>query len=212
MATTRKTATAKVTATSFNPSADAVKRTPAAKKPARQVDQKRVAATKAATAALDAGKLRQPKTRKSTVAALADETQANRVARKARKAVGSTQPLIDKKGKAVGSTQPLIDKKGKAVGSAKALDKIVSRGKVVKAAKKEDVLKFRGFIIPIKRKSTDSEESVPTIPVTGVGDTLKLFEKLPKGCTWMGDTADKTTMSVYNKSGALIADLRAVAK
>jgi hypothetical protein len=101
-------------------------------------------------------------------------------------------------------------RKPKADKDAKALDKIVKRATVVKAAKKAATVTFRGFVIPVGRKSSDSEDGVPTITVKNVSETIKLFEKLPKGCSWLTDTsaATKDTLNLYNKAGAYIAEVR----
>ena len=205
----RKTAKSKVTATSFNPSDKAIKAADAGKKSlpvkksvavaeANKTAGRRVGVTNAKEKAAATEKVVKVATPKGRVV-------AHKVVKPAAKRVaGASKALVEAMHTI--ATQPPLKKAVKADKQAKALDKIVKNKKVAKAK----AVTFRGFVIPVNRKSTDSEDSVPTISVKNVADTIKLFEKLPKGCTWLADTsaATKDTLNLYNKSGAYIAEVR----
>ena len=171
---TRKPVASKVSTASFNPSADAIKRT---------TDKPAVKA-------------------KTKLDRIAEQTLVGKAHRASKAVLPKAKPV---------KVGPGVLVKGIASErNVKALTKIVERKTVVKAAKKPDVLKFRGYSIPINRKNGDTEEGVPTIPVKNVNDTIKLFEKLPKGCTWLADPAvsSRDTLNVYNRAGAYIAEVR----
>lgn len=185
----RKTTKPAVTATSFNPSDSAIKATAT---PKGRVVASKIVKPAAAPAKKQAAKKPVVTTGKKPTAAQR-EKKIDEVVNKVVKAV------TPKKGYAA-----VLE--GRKTKDAKALDKIVKQKKVAKA----NTVTFRGFVIPVGRKSGDSEDGIPTISVKNVNETVKLFEKLPKGCTWLADTsaATKDTLNLYNKSGAYIAEVR----
>lgn len=76
----------------------------------------------------------------------------------------------------------------------------------VKKPAKAAVVKYKGFVIPVARKSMDSDETgIPTIEVKNLTEVIKVASLLPAGCTYLGSG---TTLSLYNRGGALIAELR----
>lgn len=80
----------------------------------------------------------------------------------------------------------------------------------VKKPAKAPVVKYKGFVIPVARKSMDSDETgIPTIEVKNLTEVIKVASLLPAGCTYLGSG---TTLSLYNRGGALIAELRQAAK
>lgn len=82
------------------------------------------------------------------------------------------------------------------------------------AAKKEPTtLKFKGMVIPVGRVAGDDLE-IPTVVVKNVADTVAFLAKMPRGATWKTDAsaADASTIVIYNRSGALVADVRIEAK
>lgn len=78
-----------------------------------------------------------------------------------------------------------------------------------KAVKKAPVnLKYKGIVIPVGRVPGDDLE-IPTVMVKSVADTVKLFAKLPTGTTWRaGSYDDKSSLNIYNRSGAHVAEVR----
>lgn len=74
-----------------------------------------------------------------------------------------------------------------------------------KAQAKLAVVKFSGAVIPITRKTGDSDENVPTLALSKVSDISKLLAKLPKGC-FIGTMGGE--LRIYNKAGMLIVEVR----
>lgn len=99
------------------------------------------------------------------------------------------------------ATKPLLTKRAAPVphASMKAV-------KVAKAKKPSTAVKFKGFLIPVTRKNGTDGLDVPTIQLNKVSDISKLFALLPKGCTV--DTFSTQQINLFNKSGALIAEIR----
>lgn len=93
----------------------------------------------------------------------------------------------------------------KANVAAKVAGMNLSKKLDVKKPVKAAVVKYKGFVIPVTRKSSDSDEGVPTIEVKGLTEVIKVASLLPAGCTYTGSG---TTLMLYNRSGALIAELR----
>lgn len=115
------------------------------------------------------------------------------VKRAATKAAVTTTPKA--------ATKPLLTKRAAPVphASMKAV-------KAAKVKKPSTAVKFRGFLIPVTRKNGTDGLDVPTIQLSKVSDISKLFALLPKGCTV--DTFSTQQINLFNKSGALIAEIR----
>lgn len=74
-------------------------------------------------------------------------------------------------------------------------------------AKKPVVLRYRGVVININRKIGEAD-ATPVVHVKTVSDTMKLFEKLPKGCSWLPQLKNTHTLDIFNKYDALIVQVR----
>lgn len=98
----------------------------------------------------------------------------------------------------------------KAVAAANPVNALKPEVSIKPKKVKSEVLKYKGAVIPVGRKQGDDEDNVPTIVVKTVSDTMKLFEKLPKGCTWgaAGNGQAGGCLNIYNAKGMLICELR----
>ena len=155
-------------------------------------------------------------TPRKTTARTATATAASKVTAasfnpsdKAIAAVASGVP--GKSAKTVAAKKPAA-KKGYAavVEGRKKLDKVAAAAKVDKRRETPQIKIGKVIIERPARKKSDAFDTVPTIAVKNVADTIKVFSKLPNGCTWMADISSSTkdTLDVYNKHGVHIAEVR----
>lgn len=99
---------------------------------------------------------------------------------------------------------------GRKVAADKKLNKVAAAAKVDKRRETPQIKIGKVIIERPARKKSDAFDTVPTIAVKNVADTIKVFSKLPNGCTWMADitASTKDTLDVYNKHGVHIAEVR----